>query len=321
MLWPFFLAINVYIVAMRYLYFIALFIMMGLLSACNESDRIVIERSGTPALWKITQENLGTDNIQNRPSLYLFGTIHLLPKGTNWQSEILDKAIAASDHLIVETTGLDDSANLNKIFTSMASDEDTIAITQRVSGAELIALKNIIDDRGLSHANLSKMESWAAALAISSSLTNDMGLERDLGVETILHERFKGRPIEGLETIAAQFSIFDDLSEADQRTMLNAIINGSDQSQASLMRLLNAWLDGDNEALMNETDSGILSSPNVREALLDGRNRKWVKALEQKMSQDEDISYFVAVGAAHLVGENGVPELLRKAGYTVERVQ
>lgn len=293
-----------------------------LVSACN-NDAINIDRQGTPALWKVTKnidEAVDGDHASHA-RLYLFGTIHLLPKGARWQSKILDKAIAASDQLIVETTGLDDSANVNEIFTSMASDEQVTKITNRLDGPEQQRLEYIIDDRGLSKSNLNKLETWAAALAISNSLTNDLGLRRALGVETILHERFKNRTTEGLETIESQFSIFDNLSETDQRTMLKAIINGADQSQTAFLRLLNAWLDGDSDALLNETDSGILSSPNVRAALLDRRNRKWAVALNQRLNDKSAKTYFVAVGAAHLVGPNGLPELLKSDGYSVQRIQ
>lgn len=294
------------------------------LAACSDNDPIDMERSGAPALWKVTKNSdKGADGNQsaNASILYIFGTIHLLPKGAHWQNETLDKAIAESDHLILETTGLDDSANVSRIFTSMSTDEDVIKITQRLDGGNLQKLKNLIDDQNLSASGLSKMETWAAALAISNSLTSDMGLQRSLGVETILTQRFKGKPIEGLETIASQFSIFDDLAERDQRAMLQSIVTDSDNSDAAFLTLLHAWLDGDIDQINAETQHGILSSPNVREALLDGRNRKWVRALYNRLNDEGTKTYFVAVGAAHLVGPNGVPELLKSAGYRVQRIQ
>lgn len=316
---------------MRLLNIIIIFLCIACVSACNDSNEMIIDKQGSPALWKIsaksgaitsdTQSDISQSHIAK--PLYIFGTIHLLPKGAKWQSETLNKAIADSDVLITETIGLEDDANVSRIFNHMSRDEAVIDIEQRVQDDQRSKLNQIINNQNLSQKLLDSMETWAAALSISNAITSDMGFKRALGVETILKDIFDGgnKPNEGLETIAAQFAIFDDLSENDQRAMLASIITNSDNSKESLIKLVNAWLDGDTDALLTETNTGMLTNPIVREALLDGRNRKWVKVLEQKMSQDRDIRYFVAVGAAHLVGENGVPELLRKAGYSVERIQ
>lgn len=319
-LWSFFLRNNLYIMFMRIFYILSLLLCGALLSSCADSNAINIDRSGAPALWKVSK-NATVKSSKEDVTLYLFGTIHLLPKGAKWQSSTLDSAIENSDILIVETLGLDDSSNVSKIFTQMATNEPMVDITQRLDGAELNALNTVIETQDMSASTLSNLETWAATLAISNSYSSDLGLKRSLGVETILAKRFKHKPTEALETIRSQFSIFDDLNESHQRDMLGALVTDANDSRANYLRLLNAWLDGNSEALLSESDGGILRSPVVRNALLDNRNKKWAIALTEKMRSRANKRYFVAVGAAHLVGENGVPELMKSAGFTVERIQ
>jgi len=295
------------------------------ISACSNFNEITVERHGKPALWKVSTKLSDTNNDKqtNNASLYLFGTIHLLPKGAEWRTSTIDSAIKDSDILITETTGLEDTANVSKIFNAMAMDEKTTNILERVRSADIDTLKYVIKDHGLSQKALNNMETWAATLAISNAYTSDLGLKRTLGVETILTKQFKeqNKPMEGLETIASQFAIFDNLSEKDQRHMLEEVINNGVDSRANFLKLLDAWLDGNSEALLDETDTGLLKSPAVKEALLNGRNRKWVNALINKLDNGTHKQYFVAVGAAHLIGKNGVPKLLQDAGYRVERIQ
>lgn len=294
---------------MRYIF---LFFIIALLSSCDDGS-ITIDRKGAPALWQVHSEG------DNSNSLYLFGTVHLLPEGADWSTPALENAMDASDILVVETLGLEDTANLNKIYMQMAHDEKTPAILSRLSGADKAALERLIDEQNLSQKQLSNLETWAATLAIAGSLTDELGLKRALGVETILAQRFKGKQTQGLETIQSQFAIFDDLPELQQRNMLRTVVNDADESEDAFLQLLNAWLDGDIDNMLS--DSGMMALPEVRKALLDDRNEKWAIALDEKLQKAGNKRYFVGVGAAHLIGEKGMPALLKAAGYTVERIQ
>ncbi len=314
MLWPFFLSFHDYNRLMRYIF---LFFFLSILSACG-SQSITVDKAGAPALWKVSLDEQSEDS-EAQNSLYLFGTVHVLPKGAKWSTPALEKAIDSSDILVVETLGLEDTANISKIFLEMAQDEPSPAIVSRLSGDDKIALEQLIDQQNLSKKILSSMETWAATLAIANSLTDEMGLERSLGVETIVSKRFKDKDIQGLETIASQFAVFDNLPEAQQRNMLKSVVNDAGNSEEAFLRLLNAWLDGDIENLLS--DSGMMALPQVRKGLLDDRNEKWAIELNKKMQQADAKQYFIAVGAAHLVGEKGVPNLLKGQGYKVERIQ
>ncbi len=350
---------------MTYIRFIAILLVCAFFGACNDEqkiDAILIDKQGSPALWKITQKpNRGNESNRNNESIknisdevsdkenkipiksddpsqetnnhslkkpltiYLFGTIHLLPEGAQWQNSILNDIISQSDRLIIETTGLEDTARVGEIFKSTATDEKTPDLISRIAPIHKDKLSQVVDNSKIPMAALDRFETWAAALTLANSMTSTMGLKTGLGVENILATQFKDaqKPIEGLETIRDQFALFDQLPESDQQAMLNVIIEGADNSKSDFSNLLNAWLDADLDALLDASNTGFLEAPVIREALLDGRNRHWAKILSAKfqVSRLESEQFFVAVGAAHLVGENGVPDLMRKAGFEVKRVQ
>lgn len=284
-----------------------------LLTACNEPPQPVeIDGPGRPALWKVTGE---------KGTAWLFGTVHLLPPEADWQTEQLDAAMREADQLVLEASGLDDRQAVAEIFAQMGVSGTQAKLAYRVDPKLHPVLDELDEAIPGPRKVLDHMESWAAALTLASAMSADMGLSQDAGVERVLTLRFRAdeKPISGLETISEQFGYFDRLSERDQRAMLNAVLRSEKTNRATYTKLLDAWMDGRADAVLEDANGGILASPTIREALLDSRNRKWAAKIEAKLK--EGGKTFVAVGAGHLAGDVGVPELLEAQGYLVKRVQ
>jgi hypothetical protein len=194
-------------------------------------------------------------------------------------------------------------------------------LASRIDPAFHLLLDRLDEKVAGPRAVLDHMESWAAGLTLASAMSADLGLSQGSGVEAVLTLRFRSdkKPVSGLESISQQFGYFDTLPEGEQRKMLDAILRGGENNRATFERLFGAWMRGDADGVLQDERDGILASPIVREALLDGRNRNWVKRISMMMEQGE--RPFVAIGAAHVAGKSGVPALLGAAGYKVERVQ
>lgn len=284
-----------------------------LLAGCSaEPEPVQVEEEGAPSLWQVTGA---------KGSVWIFGTVHLLPPDTDWQSLALHRAIGQADQLVLEASGLDDAQSVAAIFADMGVSGGNPPIASRVD-VELHPVLNELDGAiAGSRKVLDHMESWAAALTLASAMSADLGLSQSSGVESVLTLRFRSdnKPVSGLETISQQFGIFDTLPEAEQRKMLNAVLRGKSDNRDSYQKLLSAWMRGDADGVLQSGDQSILASPVVREALLDARNRKWAEQIAVMLEAGQ--KPFIAVGAAHVAGKGGVPALLAAKGYQVERIQ
>jgi uncharacterized protein len=284
-----------------------------LLAACSNAPASApLEKEGKPALWKVTGDN-GT--------AWLFGTVHLLPPNTDWQTPLFDQSVRAADILVLEASGLDDVKATSNAFAQLGISGGQPTLASRVEPKFHPTLDRLDENIPGPRKLLDHMESWAAALTLASAMSADMALSSENGVENILTLRFRAdeKAIIGLETVSEQFGYFDQLSESDQRLMLNAILRDADKNQENFKELLAAWMRGDADGLLDNEAGGVLASPAIREALLDRRNRNWAKQIGTIL--DDGKKAFVAVGAGHMAGAGGVPALLTAAGYTVERIQ
>lgn len=261
-----------------------------------------------PALWSVEDPD---GAIQG----WLFGTIHALPDDVEWRTPALTRAIAASDALVVEISELDDSGELPAIFAELSQSRGLPPLLDRVPPELRGTLAMLLGHAGYDPADLTTTETWAAALALAQAKSYGStanGVDRAL-----LSEISELRVLEGAR---AQLSIFDRLRERDQRDLLLSVIKDSrTERQDDYERLVELWRTGDLDGLLRENADGLLADPELREALLTKRNLDWIEKIDRWMKADGPL--LVAVGAAHLAGDGGLPQLLADRGYRVKRIQ
>ena len=269
--------------------------------------------SAKPALWKVADKDT---------TIYLFGTIHLMPKGTEWRTAKFNQATASSSTLVVET--IIDEANPQAAIGAMmklAVSANLPPILDRVPADKRTALAGVIARSGMPAGILDKLETWAAGMILLGVTFKDLGLEANSGVETALRSEFKtaAKPIDQLETNAEQFGFFDTLPEAAQRKFLTSVLDDPTKGRAEFAEMLNVWARGDVKAMGETFNRELADSPDLRENLLRKRNANWNYWLQRRMQQPGTL--FVAVGAGHLSGSDSVISMLEKSGYKVKRVQ
>ena len=246
---------------------------------------------------------------------WMLGTIHALPDGTKWRTPAITSAINEADFLLVEITALDNRAALAETFAALGTTPGLPPIAERVPATLAPALADMLDRGGLDSGSFASTETWAAALTLAQ-----LSAEGDPanGVDRALIREFSARPVRELEGVRAQLAIFDRLPEADQRDLLTAVITQASDAKTQAKKLRRAWLTGDVAMLEEATRKGILADPELREALLVQRNRAWAEAIIPLL--EDEPRPLIAVGAAHLVGVEGLASLLQAAGYRVRRL-
>ena len=273
----------------------------------------VAARSTGPALWEVSDKDT---------TIYLFGTIHLLPQNSRWRTPKFEEALNSSQSLVLET--LIDSANpqqLAGVMASMGFSSGLPPIANRVDPAKRAMLEAAIVKTKLPRPVFDKMETWAAAFTLLGVQFQTLGVEGDQGVEAVLRRSFaaSGKPVGQLETNQEQLSFFDRLPESAQRQLLEGSIENPEQMRTKFNEMLSAWLAGNVNSIGKTFNEDLQSSPELKAALLTRRNWNWSQWIERRMAQPGTV--MVAVGAGHLAGDESVQRYLQHKGFRVKRLQ
>jgi uncharacterized protein len=265
-----------------------------------------------PALWKVSDADT---------TIYLFGTIHLLPKDLAWQSPKMIAAIQRSQGLVLETVMDKDPQKTGAIMTQLGITAGLPPLLDRVPADKREALQRVVTKSGVPLAVLDKFETWAAALTLASAGMRDLPVSTEYGAEAILAKRFasESKPVSGLETPAQQLGFFDSLPEAAQRKFLTSIAEDDTSAQAEFDAMIAAWGSGDVNKIALTFDDELKLSPELTDALLKKRNANWSDWIVARMAKPGTI--FIAVGAGHLAGSDSVNAMLAKRGLRVSRLQ
>lgn len=266
-----------------------------------------------PAMWKVADADT---------SIYLFGTVHLLPAGYQWRTPTFDQAANEAGTLVVETI-VDDKnpqAFAAELFR-LSYSPGLPPLLDRVRPERRERLKAAIAKSGIPPAALDGMESWAAAFTLLQLQFHELGLTGNDGVESTLRSGFTsaGKPVEQLETNSEQLGFFDTLPEAAQRELLEGAVEEPATAKRQFDSMLKAWVEGDVGAMARTFNAELKSSPELREALLRRRNANWSRWVESRLAQPGTV--LMAVGAGHLAGDDSVIAMLKKRGLKVQRVQ
>jgi uncharacterized protein YbaP (TraB family) len=266
-----------------------------------------------PAMWKVADADT---------TIYLFGTIHLLPPDLKWRSAEFDKAAASSDTLVIETDvdETNPSATLGELF-KLAISPGLPPLSARVVPDKRAALATAVAKSGIPTAALDKMETWAAAFLLLGVQFKDLGLAPGSGVETALKRQFvaKGKTVGQLESNAEQLSFFDKLSEPAQREFLEGVLDDPAKMKPQFQEMLDSWARGDIAGIAKSFNTDMGESPELMDALIARRNANWAQWVKGRLGKPGTV--MMAVGAGHLAGDKSVVKLLQKQGVKVTRVQ
>jgi uncharacterized protein len=263
-----------------------------------------------PAMWKVSDPDT---------TIYLFGTVHVLPRDVKWRTPRFDRVLASADELVLEINDQDDKAALADTYAKIAVATAPVPVLDRVPADKRAALEALIRKAKLTPEQLAPLDTWAVAITLARVAYQEAGATTQAGVENTLRSSFAGKPVRGLETTAQQLGYFDKMPEAVQRKLLVSILDDSGDATAEIRRMMDAWASGNVGSIAKTFDDELKKAPEIAKVLIDDRNANWVGWVRNRLDQPGTV--LVAVGAGHLAGKGSVIDLLKKQGMKVQRVQ
>ncbi len=281
---------------------------LALILACTPSAR-----QDGPALWRLADED---------SEIWLFGTVHVLPPDLVWRTPVVESAFAEADTVVFEADV--ESAGARYVIAALVARHGGMPkgewLSARLDPETQARFDRVAQSLGYSSAQFQAMRPWLAALQLSLRFTQAQGGDANAGVEAVLGREAAraGKRLDYLETADEQIGALARLPPADEVAFLAATLRQIEEEAQSVHELDRAWASGDLDALARLSDRMIgEAGPVVKEAILTRRNRAWTERIARLHAGEG--RFFIAVGAAHLVGEDNVIDMLRARGLEVER--
>ncbi len=304
---------------MKYLYLLSTLLIFTNFSCSqsNDSKNSEGEKSkyeeGTKnsLLWMVTNEN-------SKDTAFVFGTMHLIQKEYFFFPDFLKNIIKESDKVVLE---VGDEINNPLKAMALLRLEDGKSLFDFFDEKQTDSILDWAEnDLGMTESmftmTFGQMKPFAV---VSLASAEDMLSDSESYEQTIMKIQKEAEiPLEGLESLEEQMSIFDDLTEEEQATMVMDAIRGGDEAKQQLEDMLRLYRaqNIDSMYLMIHDEGDVIADK--ENEFLTKRNLKWIPRMEEQMKGKR---VFFAVGAAHLGGEEGILELLRREGYKVTSIK
>jgi len=272
---------------------------------------VAAQTRGHSFLWKVQSGA----NV-----MYLGGSVHALTADAYPLNPAYQRAFDASSALVEEIDlaeadpfagGLGLLAKGmytdGRTFSSVVSRETAALVAERLKGTPL-ALELI-----------QPMKPWMVMLMLEALGAQSAGLDPELGLDKHFYNLATGggKQVIGLETAEYQIDRFDKMPDAMQEQLLRSELAEMETEKTSLRALLAAWQAGDAPTIEKMLLMSFADNPAAYNSLITERNRNWMPQLEACLKRSSPC--FVIVGAAHIVGPQGLLAMLRQRGYRVEQ--
>jgi uncharacterized protein YbaP (TraB family) len=268
--------------------------------------------AGKNFLWK----------VQNgRGVLYIAGSVHALSADVYPLSDAYQRAFDASDTLVEEIDLSEaDLFTAAPMLLTKGMYLDGRTFNQAVSKDTAAMVQARLTGTPFSLELIQSMKPWMVMLMLSAMQVQQAGLEASLGLDKHFYDRARtaGKTVIGLETAESQVDRFDKMPEILQEQLLRTTLSELDTAQKELGTIVSAWRRGDAAVLERTLLSGFVKYPAAYNSLIVERNRNWIPQIDRCLARSRPC--FVVVGAAHLVGPDGLLKMLQQKGYRLEQL-
>ena len=273
--------------------------------------------TGQLFLWEIARAD-GRGGVA-----HVLGSVHLSDDEIAFDPAV-EQALSRAETLVLEVAPEELASTRMAELTAQAGFfEDGRSLESVLSPETWRRLQARLKSEDLAPDAFLKMEQWLVGITLQIVGLERRGFDPERGVDMALARSAEaaGKTVVGLETAEAQIAALDSLPLATQELMLRSVLEGKNGGDAGLLLLLDAWRKGDDARIEAEVFAGLGEDPTLApffESIYFARNRHMASGIARIV--DAGGLSFVAVGAAHVVGAQGVPALLAEQGYAVRRL-
>jgi uncharacterized protein YbaP (TraB family) len=267
-------------------------------------------------LWKVT----GPKGV-----VYLLGTIHAGTADFYPLPSIIEDSFKEADTLIeeVDISEPAEAARVQRGLIENGAYANGDTITNHLSEVTRSHLAAYVKKGGLSEADIAHMRPWLVSMLVAQLEIERMGVNPSYGLDRHFLEeaRQSHKPIGALEDAGSQFRLLSSLSEEFQDGFLLSSLVDTEKWVDRFDLMTRAWQSGDAAAMQDVIIGTVRDYPQLEPLmtkLFDDRNTAMTAKIERLLQTPK--TYFVAVGAGHLVGDNGIPSQLRRKNFTVEQL-
>jgi uncharacterized protein YbaP (TraB family) len=249
--------------------------------------------------------------------VYLLGSIHVGSKDMYPLDPRIEKAFADSDTLVLEID-LDENAEADAAaqFVQMALLPEGRSLDDELDDETRARLHTRLDALEIPYENVRMFRPWFVAMTLEMQAMQAQGFSGDYGVDRHFREKAVGKKrILELESVEEQAKLFAQLTTGEELDDLRMALQDDDPETAMLSELTAQWRSGNPKMILDEVEETRRDYPDAYEALYAARNRKMTDKIEGYLATNR--RYFVVAGGAHMVGDEGIVELLEKRGHEV----
>jgi uncharacterized protein len=263
-----------------------------------------------PAIWEVSDAD---------SKVWLFGSVHVLPKDMVWRTPELDDLLKQSEQIYFEA----DIGPLGQLAVAISGIKmgfgDKLDWVAMLTPEQKDKLTSAVTPLGLSVEQLGALQPWLADAMIQETVIERLGYTPSSGVDSTLQAELPKERKSYFETVTGQLALLAADPVDVQIKRLMTTVDTVPTLGKEMTDMADAWSAGNVDLLAKQIADDPTMDESLTKNLLTNRNANWVTTIEGLLKDNHND--LIVVGAGHLAGDGSVIDLLGKAGFTVQRIQ